>query len=110
MNPFAILDIRAALNGDNIPQPQPQVVSHNSVHPDLLITDRVVRQNNADALLALLAFKEDLQILMSNAIIFFILPYRVTPKQLKLVHLSKGESHHGIIIIDCVLNNQTVGL
>ena len=33
----------------------------------------------------------------------------VSPEELELVHLGHGESHHGVVIIDRVLDNQTVG-
>ena len=33
----------------------------------------------------------------------------VTAEQLELVHLGHGEGHHGVVIVDRVLDNQTVG-
>ena len=57
-------------------------------HPDPLITNRVIQHNNTDALLALLPFQQDC----------------VHSEHLQLVHLSKRESHHRIVIIDSVLH------
>ena len=36
--------------------------------------------------------------------------YRVSPEELELIHLSEGESHHRIVIIDSVLHDQAVRL
>ena len=33
----------------------------------------------------------------------------VAAEQLKLVHLGHGERHHRVVIVDCVLDNQTIG-
>lgn len=33
----------------------------------------------------------------------------VAPEELELVHLGHGESHHGVVIVHRVLDNQTVG-
>ena len=33
----------------------------------------------------------------------------VAAEQLELVHLGHGERHHGVVIVDRVLDNQTVG-
>ena len=33
----------------------------------------------------------------------------VAPEELELVHLGHGESHHGVVIVDRVLYNQTIG-
>ena len=33
----------------------------------------------------------------------------VAAEQLELVHLGHGESHHGVVIVDRVLYDQTVG-
>ena len=35
---------------------------------------------------------------------------RVAPEQLQLVHLGEREGHHGVVIVDGVLDQQSVGL
>ena len=57
-------------------------------HPDPLITNRAIQHNNTDALLTLLPFHQDC----------------VHSEHLQLVHPSKRESHHRIVIIYSVLH------
>ena len=68
-------------------------ITHHSVHSDLVVCHCVVRQHDADTLLPLLALQQD----------------GVSSEQLEFVHLGHGESHHGVVVIDCILHNQSVG-
>merc|ERR1719516_762312 len=43
VNPLAILDIRTALDGNNISKSDSEIVPDNAVHPDLVVSDGVVR-------------------------------------------------------------------
>jgi hypothetical protein len=54
---FSFADKNIYLNCHDIPEPDPKIVADNSVHSDLLVCDRVVRQDNANALLPLLALQ-----------------------------------------------------
>ena len=93
VNPLAVLHVWAALDGHHVPEPHTEVVPHHAVHPDLLVPHGVVRQHDADALLPLLPLQKD----------------SVAPEQLELVHLGHGESNHGVVVIDGILHNQSVG-
>ena len=93
VNPLAVLHVWAALDGHHVPEPHTEVVPHHAVHPDLLVTDRVVRQHDTDALLPLLPLQQD----------------RVAPEELQLIHLGHGERHHRVVVIDGVLYDQSVG-
>ena len=59
VDPLAVLDVGAALDGHHVAEPYPQVVPHHAVHPDLVVSDGVVRQHDAHALLPLLTLKCD---------------------------------------------------
>ena len=59
MDPLAVLDVRAALDGHDVPEADPEVVPDDAVHADLVVRDGVVRQHDAHALLPLLALEED---------------------------------------------------
>ena len=59
MDPLAVLDVRAALDGHDVPESDPEVVPDHAVHADLVVSDGVVRQHDAHTLLPLLALEED---------------------------------------------------
>ena len=55
VDPLAILDFRACLDGDDVSQSDAQVVTHDAVQSDLVVRDRVVGQNDANRLTTLFA-------------------------------------------------------
>ena len=59
MDPLAVLDVWAALDGHDVPEADAEVVPDDAVHADLVVRDGVVRQHDAHALLPLLALEED---------------------------------------------------
>ena len=59
VDPLAVLDVRAALDGHDVPETDPEVVPDHAVHADLVVSDGVVRQHDAHTLLPLLALEED---------------------------------------------------
>ena len=59
MDPLAVLDVRAALDGHDVPEADAEVVPDHAVHADLVVSDGVIRQHDAHALLPLLALEED---------------------------------------------------
>ena len=59
MDPLAVLDVWAALDGHDVPETDPEVVPDDAVHADLVVSDGVVRQHDAHTLLPLLALEED---------------------------------------------------
>ena len=59
VDPLAVLDVWAALDGHDVPEADAEVVPDDAVHADLVVRDGVVRQHDAHALLPLLALEED---------------------------------------------------
>ena len=59
VDPLAVLDVGAALDGHDVPETDPEVVPDHAVHADLVVSDGVVRQHDAHTLLPLLALEED---------------------------------------------------
>ena len=55
MNPFAIFDFWASLNGDDVTKPHAKVVTNDAVKSNLVVADCVVRQNYAHSLAAFFA-------------------------------------------------------
>jgi hypothetical protein len=60
VNIYGILKLLLGTNldGDDVSKPDPEVVPNHSVHPYLLVRDGVIRQHNANALLAFLALNK----------------------------------------------------
>ena len=56
MDPLAVLDVGAALDGHHVAQSDSEVVPHDSVHPDLVVGHGVVGEDNADTLFPLLTY------------------------------------------------------
>ena len=94
VNPLAVLDIGTGRHGDNVAETNSEVVADNSVHPDSLIGDGIVREHDANGLFAFLSFQQNC----------------VATEKLKLVHFGLGQRHHRVVVIGGLLDNQTVGL
>jgi type V secretory pathway adhesin AidA len=58
MNAFAVLHIRARLNGHNVSQTDTQVISDDAIHTDLSIGTVLVGKDDADSLLTSFALQE----------------------------------------------------
>ncbi len=59
MDPLSVLDVWACCEGHHVAKADAQVVPHHTVHPDLLVGDGVVREDDAGGLLALLTLQQD---------------------------------------------------
>ena len=55
VDPLAVLDVGAGGQGDDVAESDPEVVSHDAVHADLLVGCGVIAKDNAGSLLPLLA-------------------------------------------------------
>ncbi len=93
VNSLAILDVRAFCHGDDVAQTNPEVISDNAVHADLLVGHRVVAEHDADGLLSLLAFEQD----------------GVAAEEPELVHLGLREGDYGVVVIGRLFDDQPVG-
>ena len=50
MNPLAVFDFRAGLNGDDVSEADAQVVADDAIEADLVVANRVVGENDANGL------------------------------------------------------------
>ena len=57
VDPLSVLDIGAGGECDHVSETDTEVVADHTVHANLFVTDRVVAENNASGLFALLALK-----------------------------------------------------
>lgn len=89
----AILHVRTRLDRNNVRQMNAQIIAHNAIHADLLVGAILVRQHNANRFLASAALQQN----------------RITAEQLQLVHLGLRQSDNGIVIVQCLFDQQPVG-
>uniref|UniRef100_A0A7C9CB33 Uncharacterized protein n=1 Tax=Opuntia streptacantha TaxID=393608 RepID=A0A7C9CB33_OPUST len=92
MNTFPILDIRALVYRYDISKSDPQIRSHNLVHPYLWLLTGLVSKGNADSISPFLPLDQD----------------RISTKQLELLHGIRVHSNNRIVIIDSLINNQPI--
>ena len=59
MNPLAVFDIRARSNRYHISQSNPKVVTNNPIHSDFFIRNSIIRKDNANSFLPLLALENN---------------------------------------------------
>jgi hypothetical protein len=82
------------LDGDNVPDSNSQIVADNAVHADLLVSASVVGQNHANGFFPLFAANDD----------------RVGTEELKFVHFPLRECDYGVVIVDGLFDDESVGL
>mmetsp|Transcript_17238 Transcript_17238/g.21787 ORF Transcript_17238/g.21787 Transcript_17238/m.21787 type:complete len:460 (-) Transcript_17238:103-1482(-) len=93
MDPLAIGHITAGSDGDHIGQTHPEVLTHHFVHFDRGVVAVVVGEDDADCVLALLAFDED----------------SVSAEELEFLHFGGGEGDDGIVVVVGVVYDEAVG-
>ena len=93
VNSLSVFDVRAFGHGNDVAQTNPEVVSDDAVHADLLVGNGVVTENDADCLLPLLAFEQD----------------GVAAEEPELVHLGLREGDDGVVVVGRLLNDQPIG-
>lgn len=92
VNALSILHVRTRLNRNDVRQADTQVIAHHTIHADLLVGASIIRQHNADRLLATLSLEQN----------------GVASEQLKLVHLGLAQTHDRVVVVCGIVDNQTV--
>ena len=80
------------MDGDDVAEPEPQVLPDDLVHPDLGLVARVVWEQNADRVLPLLALEQD----------------DVAVEELEAVHGVRVQGDGGVLVVGRLVGHQPV--
>mmetsp|Transcript_72452 Transcript_72452/g.156661 ORF Transcript_72452/g.156661 Transcript_72452/m.156661 type:complete len:454 (+) Transcript_72452:1318-2679(+) len=89
---LAVRHISAGVHRDDVAQTHAEVLAHHLVHADLRVIQVLVREHDADGVLALLALDEHV----------------VAAEEVQLLHLGLREGDDRVVIVERLLHDQAV--
>mmetsp|Transcript_7901 Transcript_7901/g.20402 ORF Transcript_7901/g.20402 Transcript_7901/m.20402 type:complete len:258 (+) Transcript_7901:1975-2748(+) len=92
VNTLAVLNVRALVNAYNVAEAHAQVLAHNLVDSDLRLLARLIREHDADGILALFSLQK----------------HGVSAEQLQLLHGLHVQADDGVVVVNRVVDNQAV--
>jgi hypothetical protein len=93
VNPLAVRDVSAASDRNNIGEADTEILPDHLVHANIGVVTGFVSKNDTHSVAALLTLQQD----------------SVSAKQLKFLHLGRGQTNDRVIVICRIVNNKPIG-